>query len=268
MDVPAQTASLASGQPGAAPLPLDLPPLPALVVGRVHHTRPGPVRHSFTYRHYQWLIDLDEPLRLPRWLTPVASFRPEDHLAGEGTLPALKANVLRCLERAGIPAGEVTRVVALAHARVLGHVFDPMTAYWCLDDNGVLRGVVIEVHNTYGGRHAYAVQPDHGGVAAVDKDFYVSPFNDTSGEYGVRVRLDSARVRVGIRLRRAGELLMTAVVDGAVVPATSRSVLTTVLRHPFMPQQVSALIRFHGIRLWARRLPIQPRPAPSKESVR
>ncbi|KGN36260.1 DUF1365 domain-containing protein [Knoellia subterranea] len=249
-------------------LRIELPSLPALVVGRVHHTRPGPVRHSFTHRHYQWLIDLDEPLHLPRWLKPVASFRPEDHLAGEESLPALKANVLRCLERAGIPADGVTRVVALTHARVLGHVFDPMTAYWCLDEAGLLRGVVIEVHNTYGGRHAYAVQPDRDGLASVDKDFYVSPFNDTSGEYAVQVRLTEERVRVGIRLRRDGELLMTAVVDGAVVPATSRSVIATVLRHPFMPQRVSALIRFHGIRLWARRLPVQPRPAPSKESVR
>ena len=37
----------------------DLPTLPALVVGQVHHTRHRPLRHSFTHRHYQWLVDLD-----------------------------------------------------------------------------------------------------------------------------------------------------------------------------------------------------------------
>ncbi|MEO6019052.1 MAG: DUF1365 domain-containing protein [Knoellia sp.] len=247
---------------------LALPTLPALVVGRVHHTRHTPVRHSFSNRHYQWLLDLDQPLSLPRWLHSVASFRPQDHLAGSESLAELKANVLRCLERDGIPADGVTRVVALTHARVLGHVFDPMTAYWCLTADGVLRGVVVEVHNTYGERHAYAVLPDPSGAANVDKDFYVSPFNDTTGEYAIRFHLDPRRVSVGIRLNRQGELLFTAVVEGSPVPATPRSVITTVARHPFMPQQVSTLIRMHGIRLWARRLAIQPRAASSQESVR
>lgn len=252
----------------AAVVALDLPTLPALVVGRVHHTRHSPLRHSFTNRHYQWLIDLDVPLSLPRWLGPVASFRPEDHLAGPASLTELKANVLRCLERGGIPTEGVRRVVALTHARVLGHVFDPMTAYWCLTDSGVLRGVVVEVHNTYGGRHAYAVRPDPAGAASVDKDFYVSPFNDTTGVYAIRFHLDPDRVSVGIRLHRDGELVLTAVVEGAPVPATPRSVLATVASHPFMPQQVTTLIRMHGIRLWARRLPVQPRPTTSEESVR
>lgn len=245
-----------------------LPSLPALVVGQVHHTRHTPLRHTFSHRHYQWLVDLDDPPRLPAWLRPVASFRPQDHLAGAASLPELKANVLRCLERAGIPPEGVTRVVALTHARVLGHVFDPMTAYWCLTADGSLRGVVVEVHNTYGGRHAYAVRPDPSGAASVDKDFYVSPFNDTSGEYAIRFHLDADRVSVGIRLHREGELVLTAVVDGAVVPATPASVVRTVARHPLMTQRVSALIRVHGIRLWARRLPVQSRPAPSEESVR
>ncbi|MFW5473675.1 DUF1365 domain-containing protein [Knoellia sp. CPCC 206450] len=246
---------------------MTLPSLPALVVGQVHHTRHTPMRHTFTHRHYQWLVDLDDPPTLPAWLRPVASLHAEDHLAGAGSMPELKANVLRCLERSGIPADGVTRVVALTHARVLGHVFDPMTAYWCLAD-GALRGVVVEVHNTYGGRHAYAVRPGPGGAASVDKDFYVSPFNDTSGEYAIRFHLDADRVSVGIRLHRAGELVLTAVVEGATVPATPSSVLRTVARHPLMPHRVTALIRMHGIRLWARRLPVQPRPAHDEESVR
>ncbi|WP_353951333.1 DUF1365 domain-containing protein [Knoellia sp. S7-12] len=258
----------AAASAAAEVVTLDVPSLPALVVGRVHHTRHSPMRRTFSNRHYQWLLDLDAPLDLPRWLRPVASFRPEDHLAGASSLTELKANVLRCLERDGIPTEGVTRVVALTHARVLGHVFDPMTAYWCLTDSGELRGVVVEVHNTYGGRHAYAVRPDLAGAASVEKDFYVSPFNDTTGEYAIRFHLDPERVSVGIRLHRDGELVFTAVVEGKPVPATPRSVLSTIASHPFMPQQVTTLIRMHGIRLWARRLPIQPRPASTEESVR
>ena len=45
--------------PASAPARPQLPPLPALVVGQVTHRRPGPVRHAFRHRVYQWLVDLD-----------------------------------------------------------------------------------------------------------------------------------------------------------------------------------------------------------------
>nr|WP_256378031.1 DUF1365 family protein [Phycicoccus sp. HDW14] len=128
----------------------DLPVLPSLVVGRVHHTRHRPVRHSFTHKHTQWLVDLDAMPRLPRWLRPVATFRGEDHLSGNPGIAALKANVLRVLERDGVGTTPRDRVVMLAHARTLGHVFDPMSAFWVFAPDGGLRAVLVEVHNTYG----------------------------------------------------------------------------------------------------------------------
>ena len=42
-------------------------------------------------------------------------------------------------------------VTALLQARVLGYVFNPLSLFWCHDADGVLRHVVAEVHNTYGG---------------------------------------------------------------------------------------------------------------------
>jgi DUF1365 family protein len=43
----------------------------------------------------------------------------------------------------------------LAHARVLGHVFNPLTVFWCHAADGTLAAVMAEVHNTYGERHVY-----------------------------------------------------------------------------------------------------------------
>ena len=245
----------------------DLPTLPAVVVGQVHHTRHRPVWHSFSHRHYQWLVDLDAMPRLPRWLRPFAGFRGEDHLAGAPGIPALKANVLRVLAREGV-THDVHRVVALTHARVLGHAFDPMTAYWCFGGDGVLRAVLLEVHNTYGGRHAYVVRPDAGGRALTEKDFHVSPFNDVEGEYAIRFHLAPDRVGVAIRLVVGDEPLVTASVTGAPRDATTSAVVRTVVRHPLMTHRVSGLIRVHGTWLWLRRLPVRPRPEPSLESVR
>lgn len=246
----------------------DLPTLPALVVGSVRHTRHRPVRHAFTHRHYQWLVDLDAMPVLPRLLRPFAQFRGEDHLAGTPGIPALKANVLRVLEREGVDTSDVGRVAMLAHARVLGHSFDPMTAFWCFAADGSLRAVLVEVHNTYGGRHAYVLHPDEVGRARTEKDFHVSPFNAVEGDYAIRFHLSQRRVGVAIRLLVGDEPLVTATVTGAPSPASAPAVVRTVARHPLMTQRVSGLIRVHGIWLWLRRLPVQPRPVPSLESVR
>ena len=60
----------------------------------------------------------------------------------------------------------------LANARIFGHVFDPLSVYWCYDGTGQLGCVVAEVHNTYGERHAYLVHPGADGKAELGKQLY------------------------------------------------------------------------------------------------
>lgn len=222
---------------------------PALVVGWVRHARTGTVRHAFKHRVYQWLVDLDD-LPRPR---PWARFDARDHLAGNG--PHIKDD-LRCFLAARGVEHE-GRVLMLANARVLGYVFDPLTVFWCLGPDGQTRYVVAEVHNTYGERHAYLLDPE---PADVDKEFYVSPFNDVSGRYRLRFDLGPDRVRVRVALSRDGKQMFGASFDGVPRPATRRATLAAAVRMPLMPQRVSALIRLHGLWLWARRVPVVRRP--------
>ena len=146
----------------------------------MRHVRAAPLRNAFTYRTYQWLVDLDALPRLPWWLRPLASFRSADHLGGAGR--SIRENVDRFLAARGIDlAGG--RVTMLANARVLGYVFNPLTVYWCHDAAGALRCVLAEVHNTYGQRHCYLLRTDERGRAEVTKEFYVSPFYPVDGRY-------------------------------------------------------------------------------------
>lgn len=240
----------------------DLPTLPAIVHGDVAHRRRGPVRHAFRHRVYQWLVDLDRLPRVPWLLRPAAGFHARDHLGGTGPEASadIRANVERFLGERDVQLGQDARVVMLANARVLGHVFNPLTVFWCFAGDGTLRCVVAEVHNTYGERHAYLLQPDSDGTAQADKQFYVSPFNDVSGEYRLGFHVSESRVRVTVSLVREGDVVFDASLDGVPVPATPRTVANAVLRRPVMPLRVSALIRLHGIWLWLRRLPLVDRP--------
>ena len=235
-----------------------LPPLPALAVGTVRHTRRTPLHNTFTHRHYQWLVDLDALPQLGL-LAPLARFDARDHLDG-GRGGGIGGDVRALLARHDRAAAPGDRLLMLAHARVLGHVFNSLTVYWVLGANGRSRTAVLEVHNTYGARQAYLLDLDERGRARTAKAMYVSPFNGVEGDYAVRLQLSPEEVGVVVGLDVGGERVLTASTHARLVPATRPQVLRTALRHLPMPLREAALIRLHGIGLWRRGLAIRPRP--------
>ncbi|WP_228389265.1 DUF1365 domain-containing protein [Cumulibacter manganitolerans] len=245
-----------------------MPEVPALVVGEVRHTRRQPIRHGFRNRTYQWLVDVEDLPRLPRWIRPLARFDVADHLDGARLGGGIRGDLARFLAGRGVFLAADDRVLMLANARVLGHVFDPLTVFWCLRPDNSVVAIVFEVHNTYGERHAYLLDVDDAGRAQLPKTFYVSPFNDVTGHYDVRTRLTDQVVSTTIALTRDGEAAFSASTRGTPRRATVPALLRAALTHPLMTQRTSALIRLHGIWLWLRRLPIMPRPPHSPEAVR
>ncbi len=241
-----------------------LPALPALVSGWVTHQRGGPIRHAFRHRVYLWLIDLDSIPRQPGPLRLAADFSSEDHL-GDARL-TIKDNIENYLTRNGVDLGARGRVLMLASARVLGHVFDPLSVFWCFDGTGRLACVIAEVHNTYRERHAYLLHPDQAGAATTGKGFYVSPFFDVSGTYELRFTLTPDRVSTAVTLRRQGAVAFSATFRGRPEPATRRNLARLLIRQPLMTQRISALIRMHGIWLWLRGLPVRAHPRHVRQS--
>lgn len=240
----------------------SLPPLPALVVGEVNHVRHHPMDYAFRHRHYQWLVDLEAPDSSPVWLRWLTRIRSSDHLSGPPTRAALAQEVRSTLTSHGLDGTSATSIIVLTHARTAGHVFDPMSAFYCFDRAGALLAVLVEVHNTYGGRHAYVMTPDAEGRARITKDFAVSPFNAATGTYEARFVLTPRKLSVRIRLVAGDRPVLTAVISGRCRPASTREIVRTALTHPLMTWQVSTLIRLHGIRLWTR-LPVPRRTSTS-----
>ncbi|MEU7764292.1 DUF1365 domain-containing protein [Nocardia sp. NPDC049190] len=235
-----------------------------IVRTRIRHVRLAPVRHEFRYRSYGWLVDLDDLPRLPHLLRPLAGFRAADHLGDPRN--TLRENVDDFLATHGIDLRGGT-VRMLTNARVLGYVFNPLTLFWCRDHAGEPLCVIAEVHNTYGGRHCYLVRPDEQGRATTGKHFYVSPFNPVRGSYRMRLPEPNDRLSVSIALTD-GRPIFAAAMTGRCYPATVRTVLRAAVSAPLAPLAVAALIRWQGIRLWARGLPVIPRPTRNEESSR
>jgi DUF1365 family protein len=230
----------------------------ALFTCDITHVRLRPIRRTFRYGSYLWLVDLDDLPRVPRLLRPLARFRVRDHFGDPGA--SLRTNVDSYLSRHGI---DMTggRVLMLANARVLRHVFNPLTVFWCHAADGTLAAVVAEVHNTYGERHAYLMHPDARGRAEASKDFYVSPFLPVGGRYRMRLAEPDGALRLGITLDLGGQPALVATVNGDRHAYTAWRLLACAVRYPWVTAQVTALIRWQAIRLLARRQPIVRRPA-------
>ncbi len=235
----------------------------------IRHTRRSPFRRTFELRSHTWLVDLDE---LPRHglLAPVLGrFEARDHLGDPHR--TIRENLASFLARHGValdgPAGR-GRVLMAAHPRALGHCFNPISVFWCFDGAGRQVATVVEVHNTYGDRHAYLVHPDEQGRARVGKAMYVSPFHGTDGSYDLAVPVPGDRLHVAVTLHTddgatfSASLTGTRLPGGATGPGARRA-----LRAAPAALRGSLLIRAHGLWLWARRLPVRPRPQHHQEGV-
>jgi len=224
---------------------------------RISHVRLAPVRNAFSYRTYQWLVDLDDLPRRRGLLRLLAGFDARDHLGDPAH--GIRANVDAYLSGHGIDLGG-GQVLMLAHARVFGYVFNPLTLYWCHRADGSLGCVIAEVHNTCRQRHAYLLQPDENGRARVAKEFYVSPYYPVDGCYRMRVPRPGDRLALSITLNRPDGHPFVASVHGRAVPATSRALLRAAARHPWSTAAVAARIRRQGVALYLRGLRPVPRP--------
>ncbi len=217
--------------------------LPALYEADVAHGRHSPLRHRFTYGASYWLVDFDQlpqPQGYGRWLVRIER---RDHM-----------DIRRLLEARGVAA---SRVVMLTGARTLGYVFNPITVFWCYDDADAQCAVVIEVHNTYGDRHAYLLESGAADEATVAKVMYVSPFNAVEGNYRITVDSPGPTLGVSVTLERRGEAPFVATLQGRRQQMTPRTVIRSALRHSGVRTRL--LIQWQGLRLWGRGLKVQPR---------
>ncbi len=237
-----------------------------LLEGKVRHRRSAP----FTYglEHDVWyaaldlaeLDDLDRRLRLfGHNHRAAAVFRDADHLP---TIARDVAAEIRAHLRATGEAPDGWRVMLVTNLRVMGHVFNPASFFLCRDGAGVLRVVVVEVHNTFGERHLYTLKRRDGdgtsGVpfrAGMDKDFFVSPFISVDGAYAVHVRDEPDALKLAINLRQDGRPLISTSLVLRRRELTDRALAWMLVRHPLVTRKTIGLIHVHAIRLWLRGAP-------------
>ncbi|EXI74855.1 MAG TPA: DUF1365 domain-containing protein [Candidatus Accumulibacter phosphatis] len=252
----------------------------SLFVGQVMHRRLRPVSNRFVYPVYYCLLPLTRIEEVGSRFFSINrrnlfSFHFADHGARDGSHPL--PWVRQLLQRQGIAAeGEIW---LQCFPRVLGHVFNPVSFWFCHNGNDQLVAVIAEVNNTFGEHHQYLLRHADGRpirdgeTIERDKVFHVSPFMAVAGHY--RFRFHSRGSGQGPGCRRlariehadaGGDLLHTAI-SGDAQPLTTGPLLRAFVRVPLLSVGIVLRIHWQALRLWLKRVPFFAKPQPPAEEL-
>lgn len=251
----------------------------------VMHQRFTPAAHRFLYRIFLFGIDLDELGELDRRLPLFSvdrpnlfSFRQSDYLrldgpvhngAGETAAPSptapLKQRVAAFLRSRGIELAD-GRVTLVTLPRVFGHIFNPVSFYFCHDRHGAPLAAIAEVTNTFRESKPFLLGPDRlvtpggaGPPAAFrhrePKFFYVSPFSDVDVAFDFHLRVPGSALSLQIDDYTGSDRTLTSVLTGRREELTPARLAWYALKYPLLSLRIVTLIHWHALLLWFKKVP-------------
>ena len=157
----------------------------------------------------------------------------------------------------GIPLAPDDRVVLICHPRLFGFVFNPISYWLIYEKDTFLKGVLCEVHNTFGDTHNYFLAHDDGreilptDVFHATKGMYVSPFNTTEkGAYAFSFEATVERFKSSIKYFQDDVHILDVSMAGTLAPLSTLSLLYAVIRYPFMTLMIVFRIHVQAVRLY------------------
>ncbi len=227
--------------------------------GIVTHRRFKPKRHFFSYRTFSIFFNIDELEELDKKISVfslnkfnIFSFYNKDHGDRDGT--DLKNWVSKNLKKFNF-SFKVTKIKLLCFPRIFGYVFNPLSIFYCYDENLILRAILYEVKNTYNEQHTYVFSVEKGTkiiTQSCNKKFYVSPFIEMDTYYNFRLVEPKETLSVYIKQTDKNGMLLSACQIGRKEKISTKQLLINFIKHPLMTIKIIIAIHFEALRLWRK----------------
>jgi DUF1365 family protein len=240
-----------------------------LYKARVMHNRLAPKQHYFYYDIFMFYLDLDELDQLSsrlRWMSRnsfnLFNFRDKDHLQfpreNPDTSKNIKEQISIYLRENGIEIGS-GRIMLLTNLCTLGYQFNPVSFYFCFDEDDKPLCSVVEICNTYREMKPYFL-----GEAKFDKerfhlntakDFYVSPFIDMDTSFDFDIGIPDEKLQIHIDdYDKEGNRFFISTLTGKQQPLTDVNLLYYFFSFPMITLKVITLIHWQAFKLWIKKI--------------
>lgn len=226
--------------------------------GTTTHVREKPFRRAFKHRIAMLEVDVDR-LQEAGALSKLFSIGRgnaiafyETDVGARNKVVPLRAWAEKRFAEAGVFL-DGGRIRLITFPRVLGYGFAPISLWLGYGRNGDMRGVIYEVHNTFGETHSYVSA--HGRVDVRDraeKEFHVSPFFDVSGEYRFTLKPGEAGMALVVENIGADGRQHTASLSVQPVALTTPAILKWLIKIPISGVGVMVAIHWQALHLWLK----------------
>lgn len=233
--------------------------------GKVVHVRTAPKRHVLSMNVFELFINLDEVAALSKKLRLFSFnrfnlFSINDRKWGTRNGTPLAQHV-RHLATKAAGKNAAQHIYMLCFPALLGRVFNPLTTYYCYDDQGELRCLVFEVSNTFGEHHSYVVPADQA-TASHPKRFHVSPFNKVEGSYSFTAKSPGEKLHLGVRLDKNDETILNTWFAAERSDLNDWALFKAFLKMPLLPLQILFAIHWEAFKLWRKGMVFNASPKP------
>ncbi|EMR12587.1 hypothetical protein MPL1_09552 [Methylophaga lonarensis MPL] len=241
--------------------------------GTVWHQRFQPKVHGFEYPLAMLLFDVDQLeaiFRKSRWWSinrfNLIGFVRDDYI-GDASLSIKQAVAERiwqsCQQRF---SGSVK---ILTHPRYAGFVFNPVSFYFCYEQQQ-LKFIVAEINNTpWNERFSYVLPVQDGSEEQLfefDKQFHVSPFMPMQLRYRWRFRMQPQHLDIHMTLFKDQQKQFEAAMKGSAQAFTQQSMRRLPWQYPLQTLRVVMRIYWHALRLKLKGVPFYNHPGKSNST--
>ncbi|MEO5644566.1 MAG: DUF1365 domain-containing protein [Bacteroidia bacterium] len=233
---------------------------------KVMHNRTSPKKHRFHYNVFLFCIDLDsidadfeKVSLLSRNKFNLFSFYDKDHPVNENASAnkSVREALDFYLKQNGLE-NPPARVLLITNLRLLGYVFNPVSFYYCYDENDEPICCVAEVQNTFKEMKLFFLGKDclkeNSFHLRTKKYFYVSPFIEHDVEFDFKLDLPTEKLNIRIDDYKDNERFFVSTLTGKKKTLTSGKLLAYFFRFPFITLQIIFLIHWHAFLLWIKKI--------------